>query len=138
MSKTVSKKLALEYHKATTLGESTAQIVRRFQSGTLPGGTLNWMAKRIAQTETTRAFNQATHQGYLKSSVVNKRQWVTTSSNPRDAHAEAAASDPVGLDDPFIVDGEELMYPGDSSGSPENVIGCQCFVMPVIGKFKAN
>jgi len=138
MSKTVRTKLVLEYHKATKLGESTAQIVRRFQSGTLPGGTPNWMAKRIAQTETTRAFNQATHDGYLKSSVVSKRQWITTSSNPRDAHAAAAAGPPVPLGKPFIVDGEELMYPGDSSGSPENVIGCQCGEIPVIGKFKPS
>ena len=35
-------------------------------------------------------------------------------------------SAPIPLDEPFVVDGEELMYPGDENGSPENVINCQC------------
>jgi len=41
-------------------------------------------------------------------------------------HADADGQEvPVGQ--PFIVDGEEMMYPGDSAGSDENTINCQCW-----------
>ena len=33
----------------------------------------------------------------------------------------------IPVDDPFIVGGEELMFPGDPNGSPGNVINCRCF-----------
>jgi len=32
------------------------------------------------------------------------------------------------MDQPFIVDGESLDYPGDPSGSAANVINCRCGV----------
>ena len=30
------------------------------------------------------------------------------------------------MDEPFEVDGEQLMYPGDPAGSAGNIINCQC------------
>lgn len=33
-------------------------------------------------------------------------------------------------DEPFLVEGEELMYPRDPNGSAENTINCHCLVMP--------
>ena len=32
--------------------------------------------------------------------------------------------------EPFLVEGEELQYPRDPSGSPENTINCHCLVIP--------
>ena len=32
--------------------------------------------------------------------------------------------------DPFLVGGEQLLYPGDPAGSSENVINCRCSVAP--------
>jgi hypothetical protein len=32
--------------------------------------------------------------------------------------------------EPFLVEGEELMYPRDPSGSAENTINCHCLVLP--------
>lgn len=34
--------------------------------------------------------------------------------------------------EPFLVDGEELQYPRDPSGSPENTINCHCLVQPYL------
>ena len=48
----------------------------------------------------------------------------------RPGHAEADGQE-VKIDEPFIVDGESLMYPGDVTGSASNVINCRC---TVIGK----
>jgi hypothetical protein len=37
-------------------------------------------------------------------------------------------------DEPFVVEGEELMYPRDPSGSAENTINCHCLVLPHLGE----
>lgn len=45
----------------------------------------------------------------------------------RDAHARADGQE-AQLDRPFVVDGEELMFPGDPNGSASNIIGCRCWM----------
>ncbi len=37
-------------------------------------------------------------------------------------------------DEPFLVEGEELMYPRDPSGSAENTINCHCLVQPYLSE----
>ena len=47
------------------------------------------------------------------------------SLQPRETHA--AIDGQLAKDgEPFYVDGEELMFPGDPSGSPENTYNCHC------------
>lgn len=38
----------------------------------------------------------------------------------------------VDADEPFLVDGEYLMFPGDPNGSPGNIINCRCVSVPRI------
>ena len=37
-------------------------------------------------------------------------------------------------EEPFLVEGEDLMYPRDPSGSPDNTINCHCLVQPYFGE----
>jgi hypothetical protein len=56
------------------------------------------------------------------------KTWVAIlDDHTREWHAEADGQE-VPFDQPFEVDGEELMEPGDDSmgASPENVINCRC------------
>ena len=94
-----------------------------------------WMALRTARTETNRAYSAATQAGYEKSSIVSGKEWVAYpgQQNPRESHLDADGQI-VDVDEPFIVDGEELMYPCDPDGSPENTINCHCSFKPVIGR----
>ncbi|MFA4945745.1 MAG: hypothetical protein WC789_13740, partial [Lentisphaeria bacterium] len=46
------------------------------------------------------------------------------------AEAEYRAT-PVPISDPFVVEGESLMYPRDPAGSPGNTINCQCLSIGV-------
>jgi hypothetical protein len=60
-----------------------------------------------------------------------KKEWIpVTDERTRETdefnHVDAAQI--VDLDAPFIVSGEELQYPGDSAGSPGNIIMCRCVV----------
>lgn len=90
---------------------------------------------RIARTETTRVESHArwsVGKQAEKAGLKVVKEWIATSDHrTRDAHMEANGQR-VGMDEPFIVGGEELMYPGDPNGSPENVINCRCTVIPVV------
>lgn len=55
-------------------------------------------------------------------------------SKTREAHADADEEymgSPIDINDPFVVDGENLMYPRDPAGSAGNVINCRCAVLYV-------
>ena len=115
-------------------GESIPQIAKRIKERTEK--TMR-NSIRIARTETTQVENAARfdvgkHGEELGFTMM--KEWVATSDDrTRDAHNEADGQR-VPVDQPFIVDGEELMYPGDVSmgASPENTINCRCSMVNII------
>lgn len=89
-------------------------------------------AGTIARTEVFMANNNAHLETLLENGVQHK-EWLTArDERVREAHAMADGQ-VVETDQPFIVDGEYLMYPLDPNGSPGNIINCRCVVIPVIG-----
>ena len=86
----------------------------------------------IARTEMHSAYNAGRHAAYKRSGVVQKKGWSSMVGDKRTRpwHADANGQE-VGLDSPFIVMDEPMMYPGDPAGSPENVIQCRCAEYPV-------
>lgn len=85
-----------------------------------------WEVDRITRTETQRTYNQSKQETFNANPKITGKRWLSSGlSNMREAHAEADGQT-VAYDAPFIVDGEELMYPGDPEGSPENTINCAC------------
>jgi len=115
-------------------GETTEQLADRVR------GVFNNLSKgearRIAMTETSAAYGYSRHAAMMGAGVEYKC-WVSShGDNVREAHqiAEENYGDPenaVAVDEPFTVGGEELMYPGDPAGSPENVINCHCVQIAV-------
>lgn len=105
-------------------------------------------AERIVRTQVSRAFNIATNRrakdlaaelaklrggagGDAKRALVRK-QWVATiDARTRPDHL-AAHGQEVGIDEPFIVGGEQLDHPGDPAGSAAEVINCRCRVVTVL------
>jgi SPP1 gp7 family putative phage head morphogenesis protein len=60
-----------------------------------------------------------------------KKQWVATlDSRTRDTHQELDGQT-VDIDQPFEVDGMEIMYPGDPNAEPELVYNCRCSMIEV-------
>lgn len=87
--------------------------------------------RRFARTEMNGAVNGASQASWEQAGV-EKKQWLSTrDSRTRTAHANADG-EVVGINEPFIMTGEPLMYPGDSSGSAHNVINCRCRHLPVV------
>jgi HK97 family phage portal protein len=84
-------------------------------------------AQTIARTEGTYAVNWAQHHLYVEAGVDRHRWQSTLDARVRDIHA-AAHGQEIEIDKPFLVGGEYLMYPGDTSlgASPHNVINCRC------------
>lgn len=100
-------------------------------------------AETILRTEILRIHSQATQlQMEAQSKAVSMsgyeimKGWLATHDlRVRPAHLAAEAvymADAIPVDEPFIVDGEELMFPGDPDGSPENTINCRCASTPVV------
>jgi HK97 family phage portal protein len=89
-------------------------------------------ANRIAWTETGKAYNFGTLEGFRQSEVVTKKEWLSVDDeHTRDAHREADGQ-VVGLDEFFLVDGELLDFPGAPGASAGNAINCRCAMQPVI------
>ncbi len=108
-------------------GETTEQLTDRVKG--VFNNLQNFEAKRIAMTETSAAYGFSRHEAMTDAGIEYKGWLSSHGPTTREAHAEAEeryADSPIPLDEPFEVDGESLMYPGDPNGSPGNVINCHC------------
>lgn len=60
-----------------------------------------------------------------------KKRWIATlDDRTRDTHRDLDGQT-VPVDEPFEVDGMEIMYPGDPSAEPELVYNCRCTMIQV-------
>lgn len=85
-----------------------------------------WKALRIARTETVAASNYGGLLGAEDLPGSKVKVWISSfTTTSRDDHMAMEGVE-VGINEPFIVAGEELMYPGDPSGSAGNIINCRC------------
>jgi hypothetical protein len=112
--------------------ESTEQIANRVDDILTFTGSENWdnRARVIAQTETNRHFNGSmlahglSRQQAGDSSLM--KRWDTVMDGKERLAHQLANNDVQPLNQPFIVDGEELLFPGDPTGKASNVINCRC------------
>ncbi len=88
-----------------------------------------WRAGTIARTETSMAANKTSHDVMEYGGIATTVWIVSGSGRERPWHLEAHGQT-VGINEPYIVMGERLMYPGDRNGSPANIINCQCNEVP--------
>jgi hypothetical protein len=114
-------------------GDSTSALAKRVKAEF--NGIADRDALRIAQTETAAAYGTGRQEAMVKAGVQYKAWLTSGNGNVREAHAQAGLTYPadggIPVDQPFIVDGEELMHPGDTAGSPGNTINCHCVSIPV-------
>lgn len=121
--KDLQKKIAGEISRGFSTGALYKEVARNVQAVT---GISKNKAMRIARTEGHRITETAAHNAQLKAKErgadVVKIWDATLDSKTRDSHARV---------DGEIKEVEEkfsngLMYPGDSSGEPGEVINCRC------------
>lgn len=129
VNETTRETLKTTLREGVALGEDIGAIRERISAVYTEAG--GFRAETIARTEVGASQNFGRNAEMLNQKV-EKKVWVATFSNTRDAHAEADGQ-VVGANEAYSVGGESLDYPGDPSGSPENVINCQCSSSPTLG-----
>lgn len=93
-------------------------------------------ALTIARTETHTVAVKSVDQSIAATKVPFVREWSSTQDDRtriEDQYSKfdhvVADGEQVGQDEPFVRTGEKLMFPGDPSGSPGNIINCRCVIL---------
>lgn len=100
-----------------------------FEIGRKANTFYKWQALRIARTETTSASNFAAMATAENSDLELQKEWLSVNDDrTRRSPFNHFVMDGVivDFDQPFIVNGEKLQYPGDTPASAGNVINCRC------------
>jgi len=127
VSNATKKKIAAVIMVGREEGLSSAAIGRNIRKDIIPIDTV-YRAERIARTETHTAAVGGMTEAMETTGLTYTKEWAAArDARTRDSHI-AADGQEVAQDKPFIVDGEELMYPGDANGSAGNIINCRCVV----------
>ena len=108
-------------------GDTYPQISRRIKN-LLEGDA--GKAIRIVRTESTRIYNAAQYDSILHAEsqgLEMTKTWISSRDDrTRESH-EMLDGVTIPVDEPFVIDGDEGMFPGDFSRA-ENVINCRCAV----------
>lgn len=128
---TTHKAIIRELSEGFKLGEGIPELSNRIKN--MPEFSMK-RATVVARTEVISSSNAGTLEGYKESGVVIGKEWDShEDERTRKYHIEADGQR-VKLDDPFIVDGDLLDYPGDNShdAKASNVIQCRCTLIPIL------
>ena len=121
--------LRVSLAEAITEGEDVLKAAARVDA--IMGERIRSSAEAIARTEVGTAVNGGQVEGWRQDGTVGGKRWLSAiDDRTREAHV-AAHDQAVGIDEPFVVDGEEGMYPGDFP-SAANVVNCRCTMVPIV------
>ncbi len=130
-------------------------INSQMMQGILQGENITKMAKRLqnvtdmnrksairnARTMTTCAENKGRQDSFTKATedgVVMTREWIAAhDGRTRDWHVELDGVE-VGVDEAWVNEYGEIMYPGDDGADPANVYNCRCAMRAHVKGFKWN
>lgn len=125
------KRITAEIAKGEKAGLGVQQIARNLDKFYLEDIIPN-RALVIAQTEIGSATNWAQYNVAQEAAAMDvpmEKEWLSLRDDRvRDDHRSANGQRQP-MDEPFLVGDDELMYPSDPSGSPEEVINCRCSVL---------
>lgn len=123
MTQTTEKDLYDTLLDGISQGEGIPDLSKRVQ--TLFEETYKHRSRTIARTEVIGANNKASLVCAMEGGMRYKTWLTALDERTRPWHADANGQT-VGIEDKFLVMGEELEEPGDTSASPENIINCRC------------
>ena len=130
------KKINAETLQGILQGESMDKIAKRIMNVQEMNKT---QAIRSARTIVTGAENKGRQDSYKraeKDGIVMKREWIATNdSRTRHWHAELDGVE-VDIDEPWVNDFGEIMFPGDPSADPANTYNCRCSMAAKVIGFK--
>jgi hypothetical protein len=140
----VALRAALSMEGGETFLTAAAPVVKRDEDGkpiyrrtaALDEGGISWVARmrRDARTAITGLYgNLSTEQ--MRQAGMPTKMWVTRrDERVRDAHA-AADGQAVPINQPFIIDGFAMEYPGDRNAPTYLTVNCRCVTTSPGGQF---
>lgn len=137
----VLKAINTEIGLAAIGGKTSSQAIAAISQALGSGGEFTARAHAIYRTEVLRVHSMASQAAMVKSQelVPTLRKAWLWSGISRATHEEAGRrydeANAIPVDEPFMVDGEPLMYPRDPAGSPRNTVNCGCQSIPVVPDF---
>ena len=130
----------LKWNKRQFTAEITAGILQGEAIGKIANRVQNLSdanrsgALRNARTAVTGAQNAGRQESYNQAKKMGlqlRKRWIATKDN-RTRHAHAMLDgQTVELDEPFKIEGSELMFPGDPTGRANLVWNCRCTMRTV-------
>lgn len=130
------KKINAETLQGILQGESMDKIAKRMMNVQEMNKT---QAIRSARTIVTGAENKGRQDSYKRAEedgIVVKREWISTNdSRTRHWHAELDGVE-VDIDEPWVNEFGEIMFPGDPSADPANTYNCRCSMAAKVIGFK--
>lgn len=123
----------------TTRGRIIGAVAQGFADGLGQDGVAGYIldlvpgiaterAALIARTETHGAANYGAFSAAEETGLELDKEWIAAEDDrTRQSHQDANGQ-VVPMESPFDIGGEAMMYPGDPSGSAENVCNCRCTV----------
>ena len=130
------KKINAETLQGILQGESMDKIAKRMMNVQEMNKT---QAIRSARTIVTGAENKGRQDSYKRAEedgIVMKREWIATNdSRTRHWHAELDGVE-VDIDEPWVNEFGEIMFPGDPSAAPANTYNCRCSMRSIVKGFK--
>lgn len=130
------KKINAETLQGILQGESMDKIAKRILNVQEMNKT---QAIRSARTIVTGAENKGRQDSYKRAEedgIIMKREWIATNdSRTRHWHAELDGVE-VDIDEPWVNEFGEIMYPGDPSADPANTYNCRCSMRSIVKGFK--
>jgi hypothetical protein len=128
----VHNRLRRTISKSLSDGDTIAQMSERIEESL--DGISRASARRIARTESTGSMNYGSQVERERVGIETK-EWLsaadglTRGADPRELFDHISPDGQIVLNNqPFIVSGEQLLFPGDTSlgASAGNVIQCRC------------
>jgi len=127
-----AQKITSEITQGILTGESIPKIASRLQNVTDMNRN---SAIRNARTAITGAENAGRVESYHYAESIGitlKKEWLATlDDRTRDEH-RALDGQRVDIDEPFKVDGAEIMFPGDPNAEGYLVYGCRCTLVSAV------
>lgn len=120
-----------------TLGEGIPELAARVDQVLSATATERWAnrAVTVARTETMGALNGSRADAFdayaEDSGEPMEKIWLATLDTRTRRTHRIADKDRVPVGEPFMVGGFPLMFPGDPSGPPQEVINCRCTTLLV-------
>jgi hypothetical protein len=95
--------------------------------------TVNVALNEVRRVESVASFTRIRDLAPMHPKMGKGWRHIPVARVPRISHI-LANGQIVAPEMPFVVGGEELMYPRDPNGSAENTINCSCLLYPAIAK----